>query len=317
MTEADFPPHIRAALDRYTVPPPPDGFAERLLARAAAGDTSTIAPILPITRPHRSIGGRWRRSGIIVGSVGLFGMVTASAAATGLFGNPVYVPVVSEALAQANIAPVAPKRVKIAKPEVVKTVTAKASALPPSPPPAMKAERIAEARDQIRAMWKDPAFRRLPKQQRRAEAKAALREAMAAGDFNKDELIQTLRDLRAERREQRAQRKSARGVAGIPQHPARTPRQQRKADARPTDPVATPESAPVTDAPAQQPRPGIQRLRERLQSATPEERAALRTEIQARRAARREAQSVAPGPENAADKPLQDPVTEAVAEPSK
>ncbi len=316
MTEADFPPHIRAALDRYGVPPLPQGFAERLLARAEK-DIAPIAPPLPLIRSRKTMGGRWRRSGIVVGSVGLFGMVTAAAAATGIFGDPVYVPVVSEALAQANIAPVAPKRVKITKDKETKIVSAKAISLPPKVPKEVKADRIAEARSQIRAMWQDPEFRRLPKQQRRAQARTALREAMAHGDFNKDELIQTLRDLRAERMQQRAERKAARASTPDRERPASMVGQQRKAEVRAARQAVATDSEMIAEPPISQPRPGIQKLRERLQSATPEERAILRAEIRARRQARQAAQAVPVQPAPAADKPLQPPATEAVAEPPK
>ena len=312
MTEVNFPPHIRAALDRYCVPDLPLGFADRLLARADS-DQAPVAPALSILRPRKTLGSRWRRSGIVVGSVGLFGMVTAAAAATGFFGEPVYVPVVSEALAQANFAPVAPKRVKIAKPKEAKAVAEKKASSSPTSLPDVKAERIAEARNQIRAMWRDPEFRRLPKQQRRAEAKAALRKAMAQGDFNQDELIQTLRDLRAERRALRTERKAERADTALSDRPARIQRQQRKAAVQAVPPVGADEAAPQTVAPVLQPRPGIQKLRDRLQSATPDERARIRSEIRARRAERRAAQQ----PPAAADKPLQAAETQDVAEPPK
>ncbi|MBL0022131.1 MAG: hypothetical protein IPP23_07435 [Sphingomonadales bacterium] len=106
MSQPVFPPNVAAALDRLTVPPLPEGFSDRLLARLAAGDMpleSEAAPKLPEPRQRRILGGRWRRSGFIVGSVGLLGMATATAAAAGIFGEPIYLPVVSEALAKADL----------------------------------------------------------------------------------------------------------------------------------------------------------------------------------------------------------------------
>ncbi len=70
---------------------------------------------LPSSRPRRA--SPWRRTGRIIGIVGTFSLATATAAAAGFFGDPVYVPGVSEALVEAKIvetpAPIAKPKVRI------------------------------------------------------------------------------------------------------------------------------------------------------------------------------------------------------------
>jgi hypothetical protein len=297
MSQAPFPQHIRDALDRYDVPPLPNGFADRLLARV---ETDVQTP-LPSPRPQRALGGRWRRTGMVAGSLGLFGMVTAAAAATGFFGEPMYVPVVSEALAKADITPM-PKRTE-------NTVAAKA---PQKPAPARADTRMAAteaeapkgkepdgkaaARDTIRNMWDDPTFRQLPPELRRAEAKQRLRAGMEQGQYSKDELKSAMLQMQAERKERRAQREAARAAFGLPERPKRRP-----------EAIQNDGPAAHLDAPA--PRPGMQKLRERLQEATPEEREAILAKMRERREARRAAKAA-----QSDEKP---PETEAVAEPPK
>jgi hypothetical protein len=292
MSDFDFPPHIRAALDRYDAPSLPDGFADRLLTRIAP---DALAP-LPTTRPRRVHGGRWRRSGVIAGSLGLFGMVTAAAAATGFFGEPIYVPVVSEVLAKADITPM-PKRAE-------KTVAAKAPKRPvPVPIGAPETPTKSElqngkdkARETIRTMWDDPEFRKLPPDQRRAQAKQRLRAGMEQGNYSREELKSAMQQIQAEREESRAQREAARAAFGLPDRPI------------PRAAKGNTQSAGA-EAPAAQPRPGLQKLRERLQEATPEEREAILAKMRERREARRAAKAA-----QSVEKPIE---TEAVAEPPK
>jgi hypothetical protein len=296
MSEADFPAHIRAALDRYGAPPLPDGFTDRLLARADA-DAHTS---LPSIRPHRASGGRWRRSGIIAGSLGLFGMVTAAAAATGFFGAPIYVPVVSEALAKADITPL-PKRAERSVAAKKRTTLVPANTDPQAAATSVEAPDSkasagkAKARETIRTMWNDPMFRQLPAEQRRAEAKQRLRTAMEQGDYSREELKAAMLQMQTERQERRAQREAARAAFGLPERPVRRPR------------AVEPDEQPAhTDAPAPLPRPAMQKLRERLQEATPEERERILAKMRERREARRAAETA----QNLRE-------TEAVAEPPK
>jgi hypothetical protein len=296
MSDADFPAHISAALDRYDAPPLPCGFADRLLAQV---DADAQAP-LPSPRPDRSLGGRWRRSGVIAGSLGLFGMVTAAAAATGFFGEPIYVPVVSEALAKADIMPM-PKRAEHSVAAKKRTTLVRANTDPQSAatgveaPTSKATDGKAKARETIRTMWNDPMFRQLPPDLRRAEAKQRLRTAMEQGDYSREELKAAMLQMQSERQERRALREAARAAFGLPERPVRRP-----------SAVERDEQPALADAPAPPPRPAMQKLRERLQEATPEERERIRGKLRERREARRAAETAQLPPE-----------TQAVAEPPK
>lgn len=301
MSEAPFPKHISDALDRYDVPPLPDGFADRLVARAEA---ESEVPF-PALRPRRTLGGRWRRSAFIAGSVGLFGMVTAAAAATGFFGEPVYVPVVSEALAKANIAPM--PKVAAAKPTKATPAPAKepaiAKAVAPAEPPVEPKipDGTEQARTTIREMWQDPAFRQLPQEERRMAARERLRAGIADGRYSKEELKSTMQAMQAERAERLEQRADARAAFGLPEKPKRQRPAGEQQQAAPAGPVA--------DGPAALPPIARQKLRERLQNATPEERERILAKIRERREARRAAR--------AAQEAETAPKTETVAEPPK
>ncbi len=297
MADPHFPAHIRAALDQFAVPPLPDGFADRLIARVETVDQ----PALPKLRPERPNGTRWRRSGFIAGSVGLFGMVTAAAAATGFFGEPIYVPVVSEALAKANVTPM-PKTAK-AKPRLVRptpVAVAKETETPPEIPTSVTVivDGKAEATKLIQTLWQDPEFRKLPKEERQAKMRQKLRGAMDGGQFTREELRAAMQTAQAQRADRRAQREAARQAFGLPEKP-----QRNRADNAPAD--ANPEAS---DANASPPKPR-KTLRERLQEATPEERARILERVKARRAAKQAAQ-------NPVD-PETPPMSAPVAEPPK
>ena len=103
MTEPAFSPEINKALDAYAVPPLPKGFSDQLMARIASGDAGAIDAAAPLPALRRRIASPWQRTTRIVGSVALFSLATVTAAAAGVFGNPVYVPGVSEALVEAKI----------------------------------------------------------------------------------------------------------------------------------------------------------------------------------------------------------------------
>jgi hypothetical protein len=301
MSEAQFPKHISDALDRYAAPPLPQGFADRLIARAEA----EVAPHLPPLRPTRSFAKAWRRSGIVAGSIGLFGMVTAAAAATGIFGEPVYVPVMSEALAKVNIAPMpkmAATKPPKAKPAPAKTPTIAKAEVPAEPVVEAKIpDGTEQARTAIRTMWDDPDFRQLPKEERRIAAKERLRTGIAEGRYSKEELKSAMQAMQAERAERREQRAAARAAFGLPEKPKR----QRAAG----DPQEAGPAAPDANGPAAIPANAKQRLRERLQNATPEERERILSKMRERREARKAAR--------AAQQAEMIPKTEAVAEPPK
>ncbi len=103
MTDPAFSPEMEKALNAYTVPPAPAGFSDRLMARIASGDTGTVATAMPELPARRRTPSPWRRTSRIVGSVALFSLATATAAAAGVFGHPVYLPGITEALVKAEI----------------------------------------------------------------------------------------------------------------------------------------------------------------------------------------------------------------------
>lgn len=195
MTEPAFPPYISAALDRLTVPPVPTGFGERLAARIAAGDlpaeSSSIAP--PIAPPRRRFGSTsWRRSGRIVTVVATFGIATATAAASGFFGEPVYVPVVSDALAKAKLVDL-PVRAAKSSPKAV--AVNEAIATPVEAPKAIGREAVRTLYDRLRA---DPKYRTLPRRERVAIARQEIRTLLQSGEVTLPELRQALTEHRTE-----------------------------------------------------------------------------------------------------------------------
>jgi hypothetical protein len=105
---------MEKALNAYAVPPAPAGFSDRLMARIASGDTGTVATAMPELPARRRTPSPWRRTSRIVGSVALFSLATATAAAAGVFGHPVYLPGITEALVKAEIveAPAPPSATK-------------------------------------------------------------------------------------------------------------------------------------------------------------------------------------------------------------
>ena len=80
-----FDPVTTRALDAFTVPPLSDSFADRMMARIAASPALPELP--PLAPPRRDARGGWRRSGIILASVAAFSLVSAAAAAMGIFGT--------------------------------------------------------------------------------------------------------------------------------------------------------------------------------------------------------------------------------------
>lgn len=124
-------PALAAALDRLSVPPLPGDFADRVAARAAARGTM---PSLPDFRGRGR--GRWSRGRSILVGVAAFSLVSAAAAATGVFG-PISreTPVIGPILASVAPAVVAkPKPVVKPKPRLVAPAPQLAEAVVPPPP---------------------------------------------------------------------------------------------------------------------------------------------------------------------------------------
>lgn len=189
MVEPAFSPQTEKALDAYALPSVPQGFSERLMARIASGDTDVnAAPVtLPVSRQRRT--SPWRRTGRILGVVATFSLATATAAAAGIFGKPVYVPGVSEALVEAKIvetptAVTKPKMRIIAEntPEraVAKTPAATGSAA--------VIDRIAELRNNTE-------FAKLPPRQRLSVAGREVRRMVRTGEVTRDDARTAVREL--------------------------------------------------------------------------------------------------------------------------
>lgn len=186
MTAAAFPASIAAALDSFTIPALPRDFAERLVERTLARDA--VAASLPETPRRRS--SAWSRAGRIVASVATLGFVTAAAAAGGVFGEPLYVPGITEAMQKANV-------ITAPAPKTHAQAIAKIAAKPvPAPVPVSGQARAKAALDELR---KDPAFESM---RPRDKMKAAVRETRAlvkSGAVTRPEARAALKQVAQER----------------------------------------------------------------------------------------------------------------------
>ncbi len=290
MAEPAFSPEIEKALDAYMVPPMPQGLSDRLMARIASGDTGVnIAAVpLPTSRPRHA--SPWRRTGRIVGIVGTFSLATATAAAAGFFGDPVYVPGVSEALVEAKIveapAPVAKPRVRMVA--EAKAVEPAAVDQPPATGSAAIVNRVTELRN-------NPEFAKLPPRERMRVARKEVGQMVRSGEASRQDVRTAVRELAknadpatreawrkaaADRREIRLERREQ-YLAGREEPQAVTEPQAASGESA----IAASETlAPLETANLSPER--AEALRERYRNATPEQRAALRAALRERRQAR-------------------------------
>lgn len=157
-------PLLNAALDRFDVPPPSANLAARIMAAAETREAVTEAPALPAAAPRRDRRGAWVRARNLVLGTAALGLMSATAAASGLFGGQrIHIPVISTIVAaaipeQKKPAPpkVAPKEApKLAKRDIPKVEPVPEVIVPAPPPPeaipgtpearrAERADRIAE-----------------------------------------------------------------------------------------------------------------------------------------------------------------------------
>lgn len=189
MTVTAFPEHVVSALDRYQAPPLPYGFTERLLAKVAAGTLpDAVEPALPPLPPLRK-SPPWRRAGRILGSVAAISLVTATAAASGLLGERVHIPYISDILVSTKLV-VAEKRADQNKVQSANAVTTEAA-------PVAEAEPVtgtAAVKEMHAKLRNDPEFRALTPAQKAARLKMETRALIAAGQA-------TPADIRAVRKE--------------------------------------------------------------------------------------------------------------------
>jgi hypothetical protein len=290
MSEPAFPPKVAAALNRLTVPPLPGGFADRLAARVEAGDLPAVADrsLPPLPTPRRRFGsGGWRRSARIVGVVSAFGLATATAAASGAFGDPVYVPVVSETLAKADLVPLPQKAEKpkpvapSAQPKMAAGEAVKAAA-----PPTGKAA-VHDLYQKLRA---DPEFKALPKRERIARTQAEIRQMLRNGTMTRPELREALGEIRNQQKPQirakidaEVQRRIDNGTLR-PEVAEKIKETRAKIDAAAQNrPVPTPEQRAqrreaIRQMPADQ-QARLRELRQQLRTAPPAEKPAIRRQI--------------------------------------
>jgi hypothetical protein len=211
MTPQSFTPALDKVLHQLTVPALPDGFADRLIARIDSGDMpldgGEALAALPLPRLPAMQASAWRRTRRVLVSAAAFGLATATAAASGIFGEPVYVPMVSDALAKADLVEL-PKKTKPVVKAAPKPAVVEAKPNPnpnPNPtPPLPVADPKTVARDLILSKWQDPNFRKLPKEQRQAAMQAEVRAAMEAGRFTREDFRAALTDVQNERRARNA-----------------------------------------------------------------------------------------------------------------
>lgn len=243
MSGPPFDPATARALDAFTVPVLSADFADRLVARALAAPVLPALP--PVTAARRGWRRGWRRGGAITAGIAAFGLMSAAAAATGIFGEQVRQHVRSAPVLGIIIASVVPERHLVAKPKPAKPVLAKALPKVAPPPvvetaapviPQTRAERITariERRIEKRRALGLPVRRDLIRQklrqlppEERAEvigklkaARQERREAIAAmSPDERNALRERLRTLRAERRARREARQFAPPVDAAP-HP--------------------------------------------------------------------------------------------------
>lgn len=167
MSDPKFDPALGKMLDAFTVPPLSPGFADRVVAAAASLPKSLPAPVAS----RRGRRARWIRGHRVVIGVVAFGLMSAGAAATAIFGDVARtIPVIGPLIA--SVVPAKPqhkpKLTAVAKPKpgegAVPPVVEEA---PPAPLPVALPERIAVRREFVAERIADGL-------QRRAERREAL-----------------------------------------------------------------------------------------------------------------------------------------------
>jgi len=189
LTKPAFSPEIEKALDDYVVPPVPAGFSDRLLMRIANGDNGSVDPVVSLPATRRRTASPWRRTSRIVGSIAFLSLATAAAAAAGVFGNPVYVPGVSEALIEAKIvdAPVA-----VTKPRI--RMVAEPKAVIPSPAQPAATGRAAVV-NRVAELRSDPEYAKLPPRERLKAARTEVRQMVRLGEASRQDVRAAVREL--------------------------------------------------------------------------------------------------------------------------
>ena len=319
---ATFSPAMQAALDRFDVPALPDGFADRLVARATAEAAVERKPA-----PRRRTSTPWKRASRIIGSIGAVGFLSATAAAMGAFGEPVEIPVISDVARELHLV-----EERAPKPRVI-TDTPKA-AIDRTAEIDKESETVATgnvARQTLDTVFEHPRFDGLKPRQKLNIIKRESKRLVRSGTASREDVKSALIDIRQKRREadEASGPQNIATVNTLKQRIANaTPEQKAKLrdrlEAMPadrqqdikeqlgrgdivadTEPAA--EAIDATETPAiqitdnlepletpaalAQPLPTVRvvrqeridQLKERLGRATPEQRATLREQLQQRR----------------------------------
>jgi hypothetical protein len=291
MAEPAFTPEMEKALDGYAFPPVPVGFSDRLMARITSGDTGESDPAiaLPSLRARRA--SPWRRTSRLIGSVAVVSLMTATAAAAGIFGDPVYMPGISEALVEAKIVE-APK--PTLKPSV--RMIAESKAFEPAATTRPTATGSAAIVDRVTELRGDPDFAKLTPRQRLAVTRKEVRQMVRSGEASRQDVRTAVRELArdvdpatkeawrkaaTDRREKRLERRELLSVSAEPQ--AVTEPQLPNGEPA----IAASETLPVAET-ANLSSEKAEALRERYRTATPEQRAALRSALRERRQTRQQ-----------------------------
>ena len=271
MNDAVFPLHVSQALDRLTVPMLPVGFADRLAARIASGDLPVEEDSeLPVLR--RPIGATgWRRSGRILFVAASFGLATATAAAAGVFGDPVYIPVVSQALAKAQIVEMPTEKPLADQQAKADRILTEPVTMRPTPQVSGKDAALAL----IAGLRADPTYRDLPRRERLDRFKVEIDKLLADGTAQKADVKAAWAQLAAERKTA----DNARIEQGLPVPKRRIIEAKQRAK-----PLTPEQKEKVRDAVSQltnAQRAELQLLRQRRRDATLQERRAVQGEIRA------------------------------------
>lgn len=220
-------PALSRALDRFTVPDLPEGFATRVAAKALA---TPALPALPPAMPRRFNPTPWRRRGIIIAGLAGFSVMSAAAAASGILGDfaqttvrtaPVIGPII------ARVAPDPPKKVAAAKP-------APRAVLPVTPPPVAAAPETVSApdpefrRDLRREVIAERIVERIERRQAMRDERGLPPKMMPPPPAVREKLRQLPPEERAAVRQRVME--LMREKRGLP--PTLTPEEQARADAR-------------------------------------------------------------------------------------
>lgn len=298
MTEPAYSPEMEKALNSYTVPPAPAGFSDRLMARIASGDTGTVVTAMPELPARRRTPSPWRRTSRIVGSVALFSLATATAAAAGVFGHPVYLPGITEALVKAEIVD-APAPRPQSKPALIAEQTPQTEIV--TPVVEGQPQGSAAVTSRLTALREDPRFAELTPRQKMAVAGREVRTMVRSGEVTRQEARAAVREMArnadpatkaavrqaiAERREQRLERRNA-AVATADRGTAEPLAVTTPSTGEEEQAVTPSETTPALAA-GKLTEEQAEVLRERLRTASPEQRAALRNALRERRQLRQQ-----------------------------